>query len=322
MMPRIILDAEAKTSDKHGSPPSQRSIDELLSSCYLVMDKPAGPSSHQASAWARDILGIDKLGHGGTLDPFATGVIVLLAGQAMRLTSKVLAHDKQYICVFRSSEDIDSEAFAEALSTQIGEVYNVPPKESAVKIQVRSRKVSSAYVLDISGRDAVVAVTCESGTYIRTMARDIGLLLGNPVVLKELRRSRSGRFTEDNSVSLQEIADAFWLWREHGEEVALRRILTPVESLVKDMPSIVVKDGGAAAMAHGAPLLRPGIASLDSGLAAGDTVAIFTLKGEIVATATMVCSSEEIAESKTGEAAKASAVFLNPEAYPKTWGKS
>jgi H/ACA ribonucleoprotein complex subunit 4 len=240
----------------------------------------------------------------------------------MRLTSKVLSHDKQYICVFRSSEEIDEDAFSQALSTQVGKIYNVPPKESAVKIQVRSRNITSATIIAVDGRNAVVEVSCESGTYIRTMARDIGLLIGNPFELKELRRSRSGRFTEANSVSLQEIADAFWLWREAGEEVALRRILMPVESLVSDLPSIVVKDGGAAAMAHGASLLSPGIASLDSGLNPGDNVAIFTLKGELVAAATMVCSSSEIAEKKTGEAAKATAVFLNPETYPKTWGKS
>ena len=93
----IILDADAKTSPAHGSMPSERSIEQLLEGGMVVIDKPAGPNSHQVSAWARDILGVEKLGHGGTLDPFATGVLVLLAGRSMRLTKKVLSHDKTYV---------------------------------------------------------------------------------------------------------------------------------------------------------------------------------------------------------------------------------
>ena len=67
----LILDADAKTSAAHGCKPSERSVEQLLQAGIIVIDKPAGPNSHQVSAWARDILGVDKLGHGGTLDPFA-----------------------------------------------------------------------------------------------------------------------------------------------------------------------------------------------------------------------------------------------------------
>ena len=99
----IILDADAKTSPAHGCRPSERTVEQLLEAGMIVIDKPAGPNSHQVSAWARDILEVEKLGHGGTLDPFATGVLLLLSGRSMRLTKKVLGHDKTYVAILRGS---------------------------------------------------------------------------------------------------------------------------------------------------------------------------------------------------------------------------
>ena len=169
----IILDADAKTSPAHGCIPSERSIEQLLQGGMVVIDKPAGPNSHQVSAWARDILGVEKLGHGGTLDPFATGVLVLLAGRSMRLTKKVLSHDKTYVGVIRGSRNFDAEVLGRAVSQLSGQVYNVPPEISAVKIQVRSRQMQTR-LIEVDGRDAAIEVTCEAGTYIRTFARDLG----------------------------------------------------------------------------------------------------------------------------------------------------
>ena len=317
----IILDADAKTSPAHGCIPSERTIEQLLQGGMVVIDKPAGPNSHQVSAWARDILGVDKLGHGGTLDPFATGVLVLLAGRSMRLTKKVLSHDKTYVGVIRGSRNFDAEVLGRAVTQLSGQVYNVPPEISAVKIQVRSRQMQTR-LIEVDGRDAAIEVTCEAGTYIRTFARDLGLLIGHPVELKELRRTKSGRFTEPQSITLQDLKDAFWLWREKGEEVAIRRILTPIESLVQDLPKIVVKDGAAAAIAHGAPLMRPGIASISDNLERGDKVRLVTLKEELVALATMHTRSEMVAEMKEGEIARPDSVFLPPETYPRAWKKN
>ena len=102
----IILESDPKTSAAHGCNPQDRGIEQLLEAGMIIIDKPAGPNSHQVSAWARDILGLEKLGHGGTLDPFATGVLVLLTGRSMRLTKKVLNHDKTYVGVLRAARDL------------------------------------------------------------------------------------------------------------------------------------------------------------------------------------------------------------------------
>lgn len=320
-MTHITLDADATTAASHGCPPGERSIEDLLEAGMLVIDKPAGPNSHQVSAWARDLLGLEKMGHGGTLDPFATGVLVLLAGRSMRLTKKVLGHDKTYVGVLRAPRAFDADALERALAQLSGQVYNVPPEISAVKVQVRSRNMTNR-LLDVDGRDAVVEVTCEAGTYIRTLARDLGLLLGHPVELKELRRTKSGRFSEAHMVSLQELADAIWLWREKGEETAMRRILAPVEAIVTDLPAVVIKDGAAAAMAHGAPLARPGLVSVPEDLSRDDIVRIETMKGELVATGSMLVRSGMIAEMTGGEVARPTAVFLPLEVYPKSWKKA
>ena len=176
-------------------------------------------------------------------------------------------------------------------------------------------------LLDVDGRDAAIEVTCEAGTYIRTLARDLGLLLGHPVELKELRRTKSGRFTEPQSITLQNLKDAFWLWKEKGEDVALRRILSPIESLVSELPQIIIKDGGAGAIAHGAPLMRPGIVSIEEHLERGDTVRLMTIKGELVALASMLTRSESIIEMKEGEVARPDSVFLPSDVYPRAWKK-
>jgi H/ACA ribonucleoprotein complex subunit 4 len=320
-MTTITIDADSTTSNAHGCAPIDRTLEALLEAGMLVIDKPAGPNSHQVSAWARDLLGVDKLGHGGTLDPFATGVLVLLAGRSMRLTKKVLAHDKTYVCVLRAPRAFDADALERAITQLSGQVYNVPPEISAVKVQVRSRNMVNR-LLGVDGRDAVIEMTCDAGTYVRTFARDIGLLLGHPIQLKELRRTRSGRFAEHHVICLQELADALWLWREKGEEEAIRKVLAPVESLVSDLPAVVIKDGAAAAVAHGAALNRPGIVSVAPDLARGDTVRLMTLKGELVATASMLTRSEMIADMKTGEVARPESVFLAADIYPKAWKKS
>ena len=106
----ILLDEEAKTDDAIGTYPDQKTIEQRLESGFFLLDKGAGPTSHQVAAWVRDMLQLPRLGHGGTLDPFATGVLPLMAGKAMRLTKQILEHNKTYIAVFRFKNDVEQEA--------------------------------------------------------------------------------------------------------------------------------------------------------------------------------------------------------------------
>jgi H/ACA ribonucleoprotein complex subunit 4 len=318
-MTHIVLDAEATTDPAYGQRPEERSIEQRIASGVLLLDKPAGPTSHQVTAWVRDSFGLERMGHGGTLDPFATGVLPLTFGKSMRLTGKVLTHDKTYISVLDVPDSVSDEALEEGLSHLRGRVYNVPPEISAVKVQVRTRRIERLVLLSRSATHIVLEVACEAGTYIRTMARDLGLLLDRPVKLVELRRSASGRFDLSSSATLQQVADAHWLWSSKEQPEALLRMLHPIEILVEDLPKVVVRDAAVGAVAHGAPLMRPGVVSVDGGWTTGSLVAAMTLKGELIALMRLSVDSASIQGMSDGEVAKAETVVMTTEVYPRSW---
>ena len=318
-MTHLVLDAEATTDPAFGQRPEERTIEQRMAAGVLLLDKPAGPTSHQVAAWVRDHFGLERMGHGGTLDPFATGVLPLTFGKSMRLTGKVLTHDKTYIAVLDVPESIGDDALETGLSHLRGRVYNVPPEISAVKVQVRTRRIERLVLLDRNATHIVIEVACEAGTYIRTMARDLGLLLDRPVNLVELRRSASGRFDLQASATLQQVADAHWLWSSEGRSEALLRLLHPIEILVEDLPTVVVRDAAVGAVAHGAPLMRPGVVSVDGGWTTGSLVAAMSMKGELIALMRLSVDSSSIQEMSDGEVAKAETVVMATEVYPRSW---
>lgn len=318
-MEKLILDTKAETNNAIGGHPDSRTVEQRLASGFILLDKPAGPTSHQVASWVRDLFGLERLGHGGTLDPFATGVLPLLAGKSMKVTKKILTHKKTYIAIFRCAEDPDADALASAMKRLTGRVYNVPPEISAVKVQVRTRKISTFDMIERNGKDFLTRIECEAGTYVRTMARDLGLMLGYKVELKELRREKSGRFELSKCVTLQEVADAYWLWKECDKPDALLKMIQPVEKLVLDMPAAHVKDSAAAAIAHGAPLLRPGIVDIDDKITSGKELAIFTLKDELVGIVKLTVDTNQLPNMDSGEVARPSMVLLEQDLYPRRW---
>ncbi len=318
-MGKIILDEKAVTNSAIGHHPDSRDVEQRLASGFILLDKPAGPTSHQVASWVRDLFGLDRLGHGGTLDPFATGVLPLLAGKSMKVTKKVLTHNKTYIAVFRCAEEPEDEALSSAMEKLTGRIFNVPPEISAVKVQVRTRRIYDFEMIERNGKDVLTKIICESGTYIRTMARDLGLILGYNVELKELRREKSGVFDLSMCVTLQQVADAYWLWNECDKPDALLKIIQPVEKLLLEIPSAVVKDSAAAAIAHGAPLLRPGIVNIDEGITSGKEIAIFTMKDEAVGIVKLTVDSDKLSTMESGEVARPSMVLLDQDLYPRRW---
>ena len=320
-MTRIVLNDSPQLDANHGFNPDEMSVEQRMASGFILLDKPAGPTSHQIASWVRDLLGLERLGHGGTLDPFATGVLPLMAGKSMKLTKGILKNDKTYIFVLKFAEQPNIESLNEVISKLTGRIYNVPPEISAVKVQVRTRKIFLFELLELKDKEAIVKVKCEAGTYIRTIARDMGLLLGYKVDLKELRRENSGKFNLDDCVTLQQVADAIWLWKECDKPEALEKIIHPTEKLLMDMNYIVVKDSAASALCHGAPLLRPGLIDIDEKLSSGQEVAVFTSKNEVVGIVKMIKSSIEIQDLNSGEIAKPVMVLMEQDRYPPKWTK-
>ena len=319
-MARVQLGDISKPSN-HGIDPENLSIEQRLASGFILLDKPPGPTSHQIASWVRDLLGLERLGHGGTLDPFATGVLPLMAGKSMKLTKGILKTDKTYIAVLKSAQETNAENLNDVIDKLTGRIYNVPPEISAVKVQVRTRKIYSFELIESTSKQAIVKIACEAGTYIRTIARDMGLLLGYNVELKELRRENSGRFNLMDCVTLQEIADAVWLWKECDNSTALEKIIHPTEKLLLDKPYIIVKDSAASALCHGAPLLRPGLIEVSDKLSSGLEVAAFTSKNEVVGIVKMSKGFTEISNETSGEIGKPVMILMEQERYPPQWNK-
>ncbi|MAJ18767.1 MAG: RNA-guided pseudouridylation complex pseudouridine synthase subunit Cbf5 [Euryarchaeota archaeon] len=319
----IILDEKATTDSKNGCKPSERTLEQLLDAGVILVDKPRGPSSHQLTAWAREMLGIQRLGHGGTLDPFATGLLTMLCGKSTRLTEMVLTGDKRYIAVLRFAREVTQEELANLLESLQGEIYNVPPLESAVKVRVRTRILHDIRIIDADdeSRTTAVTITCNAGTYIRTLARDFGLMLDTGCELLELHRDQTGSFDQSNACTMQQLTDAVFLWREHEDDRALRQLIAPVEAILGHLPRIVVKDGAAAAISHGAALARPGVVSLSEGIERGDLVVLESLKGEAVALAETNSAASKIASMQHGEVARPKVVLMQVGVYPQTWSK-
>ena len=314
----IVKDPDA-IPDKWGKRPSDRTVGELLRGGVIILDKPSGPTSHQATAWARDALHLDKVGHGGTLDPYVSGVLPLTTGKAVRLTDVVLSSDKEYICLMRLHGDRPEKRVLEVMGKFVGKIYQLPPVRSAIKRQVRIRTISELEVLEVRGRDVLFRMSCDAGTYARTLCTDVGDLLGCGANMVELRRSRSGKMTEARAVSLQDLKDAYVFWQQYGREDWLRSMILPMEVLVEPLPKIVVKATAVDALCHGADLNISGIHMLDEEIRKNALVALMTIRGELIALGHMSMSTQKIMATSQGKAVDVERVFMEPGHYPRMW---
>ena len=314
----IVKDPDA-IPDKWGKRPSDRTVGELLRGGVIILDKPSGPTSHQATAWARDALHLDKVGHGGTLDPYVSGVLPLTTGKAVRLTDVVLSSDKEYICLMRLHGDRPEKRVREVMGKFVGKIYQLPPVRSAIKRQVRIRTISELEVLEVRGRDVLFRMSCDAGTYARTLCTDVGDLLGCGANMVELRRSRSGKMTETRAVSLQDLKDAYVFWQQYGREDWLRSMILPMEVLVEPLPKIVVKATAVDALCHGADLNISGIHMLDEEIRKNALVALMTIRGELIALGHMSMSTQKIMATSQGKAVDVERVFMEPGHYPRMW---
>jgi len=201
----------------------------------------------------------------------------------------------------------------------VGRIYQRPPLKSAVKKTLRIREIYEIEIVEMEGRDVLFRVVTESGTYIRKLCRDIGEVLGTGAHMQELRRTRTGRFGEDMCYTLQDLLDAYVVWKEEGEEKYLREIIKPMEVAAADLPKIVIKDSAVDAICHGANLSVRGVAYVEKSVKKDGTVAIFTLKNELVAIGKALMDAEEIYRLKKGVAADIQRVMMERGVYPKMW---
>jgi len=309
------------TNVHYGKPPAQRTVRELLHNGCITLDKPAGPTSHQVVAWVKEMLELEKAGHGGTLDPAVTGVLPVALGDAARALQVLLVAGKEYVALMGLHKQVDEKKIREVCESFVGEISQMPPLRSAVKRVRRTREVYYLEILEIQGREVLFRVGCEAGTYIRTLCVDMGKKLGCGAQLLELRRTRVGNITEDAAVSLQDVKDAFMFWKEDGDEEGLRKTILPMERLLEVVPKIMVRDSAVDALCHGANLAIPGVVELDE-MTAGEIAAVLSLKGEGVALVKMEIPSLQVIEKDTGICASLERVLMNKGTYPSIWKKT
>lgn len=258
----------------------------------LLIDKPVGVTSHDVVDAVRRTLGVRKVGHAGTLDPLATGLLILGMGRATRLLRFLSGLDKEYEGAARLGEETDTlDAAGEvvreapfahvmradlerAMGGMVGETMQAPPAYSAVKVsgralhraaragehvraEPRAVRVDAFDLLRLDGRDFEFRVRCSSGTYVRVLVADVGRGVGSAAFLTRLVRTRVGPFTLDDA---RPLADA-------GRPL-------PVEEAVRHLPRLDVGADEAAAARHGRPL---GPAGLEG------PYAVFDLSGALVA---------------------------------------
>ncbi len=317
-MSMLIKDPDT-VPDKWGVRPSDRSLGELLRGGVIALDKPPGPTSHQVTAWARDALHLEKIGHGGTLDPYVSGVLPICFGKAVRLTDIVLSSDKEYVCLMKLHADRSEERIREVMGRFVGKIYQLPPVRSAVKRQVRIRTIKELEILDIDGRDVLFRISCDAGTYVRTLCIDIGEMLLCGASMTELRRTRSGKMREADAATLQDLTDSYIFWQQDGRGDWLRSIIRPMEVLVDPLPKIIVKPTAVDAVCHGADLSVKGIHMIDPDIRRNALVAMMTLRGELVALGKMQMSTDKIMDSDFGVAVRTGRVFMDVGHYPKMW---
>ncbi|KAL2130889.1 hypothetical protein VTI74DRAFT_5819 [Chaetomium olivicolor] len=310
----------------NGSSPYKRDIKSYISSGVINLDKPSNPSSHEVVAWLKRMLRVEKTGHSGTLDPKVTGCLIVCIDRATRLVKAQQGAGKEYVAVIRFHDTVPGgeAAFAKALETLTGALFQRPPLISAVKRQLRIRTIHESKLIEFDNERhlGVFWVSCEAGTYIRTLCVHLGLLLGVGAHMQELRRVRSGVMSEDNGslVTLHDVLDAQWQYDNGGDESYLRKVIQPLETLLCTYKRLVVKDSAVNAVCYGAKLMLPGLLRYDPGIDAHEEVVLMTTKGEAIAIGIAQMSTVEMSTCDHGVVAKVKRCIMERDLYPRRWG--
>jgi tRNA pseudouridine55 synthase len=285
----------------------------------LIIDKPAGITSHDVVARVRRIIGQRRVGHTGTLDPFATGVLVILVGNATRLLQFLSGAEKEYEAVIRfgyatdtgdvtgrpvdihdqppSPPTLREEDIERAMASLRGEITQVPPMYSAKKVkgeklyelarrgEVIERTpvkvtISKFEALESNGQllivrddgtaDLITRVACSAGTYVRTLAEDLGKLLGVGAHLATLRRTRAGEFKIEDAITLERLA-------ELAEAHEVNELMISMDETVGHLPATIVNEGDVRRVTNGVDI------EIESEHQDRQSVRLRSVSGELIA---------------------------------------
>jgi tRNA pseudouridine55 synthase len=292
----------------------------------IVIDKPEGLTSHDVVVAARRLLGEKRIGHTGTLDPLATGVLPLACGRATRLVRFLTASDKEYEATLlfgvttdtldvtgeetgRSARAPSREEVVTALRSFDGEQMQVPPAYSAKKVAGRRAyelarrdepvalepvrvRVSRIELVEYAHDRCCISLTCSSGFYVRGLVRDLGERCDTGATLEALRRTRSGDFTLDEAVDLDTLGPIRDRTNPESRipNPGLETVLIPMERLLPSFPAVTVTAEGLSRVSHGQHV-RPVDLSAEAAVGAAEWVRLLDAGGALVAVGTPQPSS-------------------------------
>jgi tRNA pseudouridine55 synthase len=247
----------------------------------LILNKPGGLTSHDVVNRVRRATHIKQVGHAGTLDPMATGVLVVCVGQATRISEYLMGHDKIYRATIRlgvetNTYDADGEVIAthevrveraeveQAVQSFVGAIRQIPPMYSAlnrdgqklydlarqgieIEREARAVTVYTIDLLDYQAPDVTINVHCSAGTYIRSIAHDLGAALGTGAHLIALTRIASGPFTGQQAIDLA-------VFEARAREDQWQTLLHSMDEALSDWPLVVIDEADRARALNGAPL--------------------------------------------------------------------
>ncbi len=307
---------KACTFSRWGVIPEDRGVGDALNRSLVIVDKPAGPTSHQLSSWVQQIFSM-KAGHSGTLDPGVTGVLPMGLGYSVRVVDLLHVAPKEYVAGMRFHGPVKKRTVEELVDDFTGKIYQMPPVRSGVKRQRRVRDIYELDILDYNRQDYLFRVRCESGTYIRTLCRDMGNCISRGGHMTELRRVEAGGFVESEAYPMYVVRDAWERYKE-GDEQPLKDILVPYERALELYPRVFIKDTASGALLEGADLAVPGVLKMDD-FKAGDMVSVMSAKGEGIAIGVALKDAEEIINMKEGLVVRTQRVFHPSGEYPRVW---
>jgi H/ACA ribonucleoprotein complex subunit 4 len=246
-----------------------------------------------------------------------TGVLPIALGRATRIVQYLLKAGKEYVAIIHLHKEVQKRDIKKVFKEFTGKIKQIPPLKSSVKREERERYIYYIEILEIIEKDILFKVGCEAGTYIRKLCFDIGKKLGCGAHMAELRRTKAGPFDESTLITLHDLLDAYILWKEKDDDKLLRRYIQPLENAITYLPKIWVFDTTVESLCHGVNLKIPGISRLNDQIKKNDTVAIMTLKDELIGLGKAQLSSEDIIKKNSGLAVKTEKVFMIPGNYLK-----
>jgi len=257
-----------------------REIEDLVHFSVINVNKPSGMRSNEVDKKIGKIFNVKRVGHAGTLDPKASGVLLVAIDEATKILRFLMESDKEYEGIMYLHRDVNYEKLRSVIDEKFtGLITQIPPLKSRVSRKPRQRKVYFFEVLRKEGKNVFFRTRVEAGTYIRKLVHDIGEGVGCGAHLRYLTRTRSGKFDISNSKTIDEIERAYEKWRM-GDASEIKNILIPIEDVL-EIPKLKIKWEKILRILKGGPVRRQDIIG-DFEIKVGSNVGLFTPEGEML----------------------------------------